>query len=35
MSHVNFNVTFPLMDTLMGTRERETTTPAHAPAAAE
>jgi hypothetical protein len=23
MAHVNFNVTFPLMDTLLGTRERE------------
>jgi len=27
MSHVNFNVTFPLMDTLLGTRERETAPP--------
>jgi hypothetical protein len=26
MSHVNFNVTFPLMDTVMGTRERERAT---------
>jgi len=28
MSHVNFNVTFPLMDTLLGTREAETEAPA-------
>lgn len=27
MAHVNFNVTFPLMDTLFGTREREPAAP--------
>ena len=31
MAHVNFNVTFPLMDWLMGTREKETAPAVAAP----
>lgn len=30
MAHVNFNVTVPIADTAMGTREREDAAPAHA-----
>jgi sterol desaturase/sphingolipid hydroxylase (fatty acid hydroxylase superfamily) len=31
MAHVNFNVTFPLMDWLLGTREKDLTQPVPAP----